>query len=155
MSKEKSYFVRHDSINDESYNFAVILLGLCSIVCYRHSQYGSNQEENKIDVARYAEFLEKNLICQDVSRRAVELEEIQNEDKSPSKHTSKIPTEVEGFKPPREEIAHVRRSIRTHQAPECSCINVEVDEHSLTDLNETANYKATLLDHEYISGSML
>ncbi|GJY54388.1 retrotransposon protein, putative, ty1-copia subclass [Tanacetum coccineum] len=39
-------------------------------------------------VARYAEFLEKNLISQEVSRRAGELEEIQDEDTSPSKNTS-------------------------------------------------------------------
>ncbi|GJW83189.1 retrotransposon protein, putative, ty1-copia subclass [Tanacetum coccineum] len=47
---------------------------------------------NKIVVARYAEFLEKNLISQEVSRRAEELEEIQNKDTSPSsENTSKIP----------------------------------------------------------------
>ncbi|GJT68176.1 hypothetical protein Tco_1019656 [Tanacetum coccineum] len=50
--------------------------------------------ENKIVVARYAEFLEKNLISQEVSGRAVELEEIQDEDTSPSENTSKIPIEV-------------------------------------------------------------
>ncbi|GJV01975.1 retrotransposon protein, putative, ty1-copia subclass [Tanacetum coccineum] len=35
--------------------------------------------ENKIVVTRYAEFLEKNLITQEVSRRAIDLEEIQDE----------------------------------------------------------------------------
>nr|GFB22748.1 hypothetical protein [Tanacetum cinerariifolium] len=60
--------------------------------------------ENKIIVARYAEFFEKNLITQEVSRRAVDLKEIQNEDTSPSKITSKIPIEVEGFEPPQEEL---------------------------------------------------
>nr|GEZ24040.1 hypothetical protein [Tanacetum cinerariifolium] len=51
--------------------------------------------ENKIVVARYAELFEKNLITQEVSRRAVDLEEIQNEDTSPSEITSEIPIEVE------------------------------------------------------------
>ncbi|GKB77751.1 retrotransposon protein, putative, ty1-copia subclass [Tanacetum coccineum] len=47
--------------------------------------------ENKIVVARYAEFFEKNLITQEVSGRAMDLEEIQDEDTSPSEITSEIP----------------------------------------------------------------
>ncbi|GJU48250.1 retrotransposon protein, putative, ty1-copia subclass [Tanacetum coccineum] len=71
--------------------------------------------KNKIVVARYAEFLEKNLITQEVSGRADGLEEIQDEDTSPSEITSKIPMEVEGFKPPQEEVIPIRRSERTHK----------------------------------------
>ncbi|GJX03006.1 retrotransposon protein, putative, ty1-copia subclass [Tanacetum coccineum] len=66
----------------------------------------------------YAEFFEKKLLYQEVSGRAGELKEIQNEDTPPSKITSEIPMEVKGFKPPHEEEAHVRRSARTHQPPE-------------------------------------
>ncbi|GJV75402.1 hypothetical protein Tco_1506986 [Tanacetum coccineum] len=102
--------------------------------------------ENKIVVARYAEFLEKNLISQEVSGRVVKLEEIQDEDTSPSVNTSEIPMEVEGFEPPQEEVIPVRRSGRTHRAPNRLCLNVKVEEHSLRDLNEPTNYKATLLD---------
>ncbi|GJT70533.1 retrotransposon protein, putative, ty1-copia subclass [Tanacetum coccineum] len=51
--------------------------------------------ENKIVVARYAEFFEKNLITQEVSGRAVDLEEIQDEDTSPSEITSEIPMEID------------------------------------------------------------
>nr|GEV17235.1 putative copia-type protein [Tanacetum cinerariifolium] len=87
--------------------------------------------ENKIVVARYAEFLKKNLISQEASGRAVELKEIQDEDTSPSENTSEIPittnnfhqsfaaicknggvtipVEVEVFKPPQEEMAPIRR----------------------------------------------
>ncbi|GJV89097.1 retrotransposon protein, putative, ty1-copia subclass [Tanacetum coccineum] len=54
--------------------------------------------------------------------------------------------EVKGFEPPQEELIPVRRSARTHQAPERLCLNVEVEEHSLGDLNEPANYKAARLD---------
>nr|GEV41601.1 retrotransposon protein, putative, Ty1-copia subclass [Tanacetum cinerariifolium] len=54
--------------------------------------------ENKIVVARYVEFFEKNLIIQDVSGRAIDLEEIQDEDTSPSEITSKIPMENVGSK---------------------------------------------------------
>nr|GEU98133.1 retrotransposon protein, putative, Ty1-copia subclass [Tanacetum cinerariifolium] len=74
--------------------------------------------KNKIVVVRYAEFLEKNLISQEVSRRAVELEKIQDEDTSPSEITSEISMEVEAFEPPQEEVILIRRSERTHQAPE-------------------------------------
>ncbi|GJU08101.1 retrotransposon protein, putative, ty1-copia subclass [Tanacetum coccineum] len=104
--------------------------------------------ENKIVVARYAEFFEKNIISQEVSGRAVELEEIQDEDASRSENTSKIPMEVEGFEPPQEEVIPVRRSAMTHRAPNHLCRNVEVDEHSLGDLNEPTNYKAAMLDIE-------
>ncbi|GJX06816.1 retrotransposon protein, putative, ty1-copia subclass [Tanacetum coccineum] len=64
--------------------------------------------KNKIVVARYAEFFEKNLITQEVSGRAIDLEEIQDEDTSPSEITSEIPMEVEGFEPPQEEVIPIR-----------------------------------------------
>nr|GEW79747.1 hypothetical protein [Tanacetum cinerariifolium] len=81
--------------------------------------------ENKIVVARYAEFFEKNLRTQ-----------------------KKIPMVVEGFEPPQEEVILIRRSERTHRAPDCLCLNVEVEEHSLGDLREPTNYKAAMLDPE-------
>ncbi|GJY72010.1 retrotransposon protein, putative, ty1-copia subclass [Tanacetum coccineum] len=52
---------------------------------------------------KYVEFFGKNLITQEVSRRAIDLEEIQYEDTSPSEITSELPMEVEGFEPPQEE----------------------------------------------------
>ncbi|GKB30575.1 retrotransposon protein, putative, ty1-copia subclass [Tanacetum coccineum] len=55
---------------------------------------------------------------------------------------------VEGFKPPQEEVVPIRRSARTHRAPGCLCLNVEVEEHSLGDLNEPNNYKVAMLDME-------
>ncbi|GKF06477.1 retrotransposon protein, putative, ty1-copia subclass [Tanacetum coccineum] len=87
--------------------------------------------ENKIVVARYAEFFEKNLITQEVSGRVMDLKEIQDEDTSPSEMTSKIPMEVEGFEPPQEEVIPVRRSKRTHQALDHLCLNVEVEENKI------------------------
>ncbi|GKE69190.1 retrotransposon protein, putative, ty1-copia subclass [Tanacetum coccineum] len=56
--------------------------------------------------------------------------------------------EVEGFKPPHEEEAPIRRSEMPHRAPNRLCLNIEVNEHSLGDLNEPANYKAAMLDPE-------
>nr|GEY43104.1 hypothetical protein [Tanacetum cinerariifolium] len=73
--------------------------------------------KNQIVVSRYVEFLEKNLISQQASGRAIKVEEIQDEDTSPSENTSEIPVAVE-----------------------------EVKEHSLDDLNEHVNYKGALLD---------
>ncbi|GKE38495.1 retrotransposon protein, putative, ty1-copia subclass [Tanacetum coccineum] len=67
--------------------------------------------------------------------RVVELKEIQDKDTSPSKNTSEIPMEVEGFEPPQEEVVPVRRYARTHRASDRLCLNVEVKEHSLENLN--------------------
>ncbi|GKE07530.1 hypothetical protein Tco_1399548 [Tanacetum coccineum] len=113
-------------------------------MCY----YFDFPPKNKIVVARYVKFLEKNLISQEVSGRAIELEEIQDEDTSPSKITSEIPMGVEGFEPPQEELIPVHRSVWTYRAPERLCLNVEEEEHSLGDLNELDNYKAVMLDPE-------
>ncbi|GKD18925.1 hypothetical protein Tco_1208083 [Tanacetum coccineum] len=88
----------------------------------------------------------------EISGRAVDLKEIQEEeDTTPSEITSNIPQEVEGFKPPQppqEEVILIRRSERTHRAPNRLCLNVEVEEQSLGDLGEPANYKAAMLDPE-------
>ncbi|GJZ58260.1 retrotransposon protein, putative, ty1-copia subclass [Tanacetum coccineum] len=79
-----------------------------------HSRISPTQQERQ-----YAEFFEKRLISQEISRREVDLEEIQEEkDTTPSEITSNIPQEVEGFEPPQEE------------------------------LNEPTSYKAAMLDLE-------
>ncbi|GJY07048.1 retrotransposon protein, putative, ty1-copia subclass, partial [Tanacetum coccineum] len=104
--------------------------------------------ENKIVVARYAEFFEQTLITQEVNGRAIDLKEIQDDDTSPSKITSEIPIEVEGFELPQPEVIPIRRSERTHRAPNRLCLHVEAEEHSLGDLNEPTSYKAVMLDPE-------
>ncbi|GJZ33158.1 retrotransposon protein, putative, ty1-copia subclass, partial [Tanacetum coccineum] len=112
--------------------------------------------ENKIVVARYAEFFEKRLISQEISGRAVDLEEIQEEeDTTPSEITSNIPQEVEGFEPPQEEVIPICRSERTRRAINRLCLNVEVEEHSLGDLGEPANYKAHLVAKGYTQTYMV
>ncbi|GJX03043.1 hypothetical protein Tco_0188959 [Tanacetum coccineum] len=90
----------------------------------------------------------KNLITQEVSGRARDLKEIQDEDNINLIITSKIPMEVEGFEPPQEEDILIHRSERTRQAPNRLSLNVEVEEHSLGDLNEPTSYKAAMLDSE-------
>ncbi|GKA26099.1 retrotransposon protein, putative, ty1-copia subclass [Tanacetum coccineum] len=121
----------------------------CIFIEYlKETMYFYFPPENKIVVARYAEFLEKNILPQEVNGRAEEIEEIQDKDTSPSKNTSEIPMEVEGFEPPQEEVVPVCRSARTHRAPNLLCLNIEVEDHSLGDLNEPTNYKAAMLDPE-------
>ncbi|GJT79657.1 retrotransposon protein, putative, ty1-copia subclass [Tanacetum coccineum] len=105
-----------------------------------------NSDSNqKVDKTPYELWIPKGNDGE-ISGRAEELEEIQDEDTSPSENTSEIPMEVEGLEPPQEEVVPVCRSARTHQAPDRLCLNVEVEKHSLRDLNEPTNYKATLLD---------
>ncbi|GJZ32376.1 retrotransposon protein, putative, ty1-copia subclass [Tanacetum coccineum] len=77
------------------------------------------------------------------------LKEIQDEDTSPSEITSEIPMEVEGFEPPQQEVILIRRSERTHRAPNRLCLNIEAEEHSIGDLNKPTSYKAAILDPEF------
>ncbi|GJS90278.1 retrotransposon protein, putative, ty1-copia subclass [Tanacetum coccineum] len=116
--------------------------------------------ENKIVVERYADFLEKDFILQKESGRNVELDD---EDILPSENTSEHPIEEESLAPivsQEEDVVPVRRSVRTHKAPDRLCLNVEIDpdrptfnieveESNLGDLNEPANYKAALSDPEF------
>ncbi|GKB65307.1 hypothetical protein Tco_0921493 [Tanacetum coccineum] len=76
----------------------------------------------RINASAEIKFFEKNLLSQEVSGRAGELKEIQDEDTLPSEITSEIPMEVD------------------------LCLNVEAKEHNLGDLNEPANYKDAMLD---------
>ncbi|GKD10588.1 retrotransposon protein, putative, ty1-copia subclass [Tanacetum coccineum] len=116
--------------------------------------------KNKIVVERYADFLEKDFILQKESGRNVELDD---EDILPSENTSEHPIEEESLAlivSQEEDVVPVRRSVRTHKAPNRLCLNVEIDpdrlsfnieveEHSLGDLNKPANYKAALSDPEF------
>ncbi|GJR07876.1 retrotransposon protein, putative, ty1-copia subclass [Tanacetum coccineum] len=99
------------------------------------------------------DFLEKDFILQKESGRNVELDD---EDILPSENTSEHPIEEESLAPivsQEEDVVPVRRSVRTHKAPNRLCLNVEIDpdrlsfnieveEHSLGDLNEPANYRS-------------
>ncbi|GKD23075.1 retrotransposon protein, putative, ty1-copia subclass [Tanacetum coccineum] len=66
--------------------------------------YGKVLNLSYLKVWGYESFVkQKSLITQEVSGGAIDFEEIQNEDTTPSEITSKIPMEVEGFEPPQEE----------------------------------------------------
>nr|GFA35943.1 retrotransposon protein, putative, Ty1-copia subclass [Tanacetum cinerariifolium] len=97
-------------------NLSYLKVSGCEALVKRDTPDKLQQRSVKF-VARYAEFFEKNVITQEVSGRAINLEEIRDKDTSPSEITSEIPIEVE-----------------------------EVEDHSLGDLNEPASYKAAMLD---------
>nr|GEW49943.1 hypothetical protein [Tanacetum cinerariifolium] len=82
------------------------------------------------------------------SGSVVKLEEIQDEDTSPSKNTSQHLVEAKSLKP-QIDVALIRRSKKTHRAPNRLCLNVEVEEYSLEDINEPTNYKVALLNPEF------
>nr|GEU54912.1 hypothetical protein [Tanacetum cinerariifolium] len=105
--------------------------------------------ENKVLVARNAEFLENSLINQEASGSLEDLEIIQEEDTHPSIDTSLNHEEnVLEIDEPQSDIVPIRRSTRTRHAPDCICLYIDAEERELGDLGEPANYKAALLDPE-------
>ncbi|GJX67485.1 retrotransposon protein, putative, ty1-copia subclass [Tanacetum coccineum] len=105
--------------------------------------------ENKVLVARTAEFLENSLITQEASGSLEDLEIIQEEDTHPSINTSSHHEEDDlEIDEPQSDIIPIRRSTRTRHAPDRMCLYVDAEEHELGDLGEPANYKAALLDPE-------
>ncbi|GJS39580.1 retrotransposon protein, putative, ty1-copia subclass, partial [Tanacetum coccineum] len=104
--------------------------------------------ENKIFVARNAEFFENSLMVQEASGSHGLLES--KEDTQPSENSSKVhnkvaPIEVE----PQNAEVPIRRSARIPQAPYKYGSYINVEEYELGDLNEPPNYKAVLSDLEF------
>ncbi|GJU13858.1 retrotransposon protein, putative, ty1-copia subclass [Tanacetum coccineum] len=104
--------------------------------------------ENKVIVARYGDFLERDLISQEFSGRDYDLED-DHMDTLPSKNTSKIPVEPESLSPP-SELIPVCRSERTKRAPNRLCLNMEVEDDVVGDLGEPANNKTAMLDPDKV-----
>nr|GFC56476.1 retrovirus-related Pol polyprotein from transposon TNT 1-94 [Tanacetum cinerariifolium] len=100
--------------------------------------------ENKVIVARYGNFLERDLMSQKFSGRDNDLED-DHMDTLPSENTSEIPVESEslGSLP---ELIPVRRSERTTCVPNRLCLNIEVEDDEVGDLEEPVNYKAVMFD---------
>ncbi|GJQ95284.1 hypothetical protein Tco_0006423 [Tanacetum coccineum] len=111
--------------------------------------------ENKIFVARNAEFFENSRMVQEASgsRRLLEssgsdggLELIQEEDTQPSENTSEVHNEVTPIEVEPQNVEDpIRRSARIPQAPDRYGFYVDVEEYELGDLNEPPNYKAALI----------
>ncbi|GJW01122.1 hypothetical protein Tco_1556373 [Tanacetum coccineum] len=77
-----------------------------------------------------------------------EFEEIQDGDTSTSENTSEHLVKADSLEP-QEDVAPIHRSVMIHQSPEHLCLNVEVKEHSLGDVNELTNYKVALSDPSF------
>nr|GEY17660.1 hypothetical protein [Tanacetum cinerariifolium] len=105
--------------------------------------------ENKVLVARNAEFLENSLITQEASGGLEDLKIIQEEDTHPSIDTSLNHEEDDlEIDEPQSDIIPIRRSTRTRHAPDRMCLYIDAEKHELGDLGEPTNYKAALLDPE-------
>ncbi|GJR47640.1 retrotransposon protein, putative, ty1-copia subclass [Tanacetum coccineum] len=105
--------------------------------------------ENKVFVARNAEFLENSLINLEASGSLEDLEIIQEEDTHPSLDTSlNHEDDDQEIDEPQSNINPICRSTRTRRPTDRLCLYVDAEEHELGDLGEPANYKAALLDPE-------
>ncbi|GJV26994.1 retrotransposon protein, putative, ty1-copia subclass [Tanacetum coccineum] len=109
-----------------------------------------NPSENKVFVARNAEFFESNLIDQEASGSLKDLEIIQEEDTNPSLDTSLNHEEDDQeIDEPQSDINPIRRSSRITRTPDRMCLYIDAEEHELGDLSKHANFKAALLDPEF------
>ena len=105
--------------------------------------------ENKIIVARYGNFLEKELIDLKLSGRDNDLEE-DHMDVSTNENTSVIPDEPESLSS-QMELIPIRKSERAKRAPNRLNLNIEVEEYNeVGDLGEPANYRAAMRDPEKV-----
>nr|GEX72173.1 hypothetical protein [Tanacetum cinerariifolium] len=125
----------------------------CILVGYPKETMGYSfyyPPENKVFVARNAEFFENSLITQEASGSLEDLKIIQEEDTHPSIDTSLNHREDDQeIDKSQSDINHIRKSNRTRRAPDRMCLHVDAEEHELGDLGEPANYKAALLDPEF------
>ncbi|GJS38934.1 putative RNA-directed DNA polymerase [Tanacetum coccineum] len=106
--------------------------------------------ENKVFVARYAEFFETNFIKQEASGSTIDFDEIQSEEAQPSENTSLYQHAVElDTVEPQTDVIPVRRSARIPQALEQYGFYIDAEEHELGDHGEPPNYRAALSDPKF------
>ncbi|GJY99151.1 hypothetical protein Tco_0516581 [Tanacetum coccineum] len=101
-------------------------------VCNKHSQYGSNIEG-----------------CKNPSNELWCMVQVQNLSYLKGLgHVRLLYAEFFEKRSNSKIISGDGRSERTHRAPNRLCLNIEVEEHSLGDLNEPTSYKAAMLDSD-------
>ncbi|GJY73221.1 retrotransposon protein, putative, ty1-copia subclass [Tanacetum coccineum] len=106
--------------------------------------------ENKVFVARNAEFFKNDAIDHEASGILEDIEILQEEDTHPSLDTSlNHEKDDQEINEPQSDINPIRRSTRTRRAPNRMCSYIDVEEHELRDLSKPANYKAALVDPEF------
>ncbi|GJW51760.1 putative reverse transcriptase domain-containing protein [Tanacetum coccineum] len=101
--KGETYFVRHGWINDESYNSAVILLGLCSRVCNTHLNMVPQRDVRRLKWDTPDKLQQRSIKCIFIG----------------------YPKETMGFEPPQEEEILIRWSERTRRAPNLLYLNID------------------------------
>nr|GFB82657.1 hypothetical protein [Tanacetum cinerariifolium] len=105
--------------------------------------------ENKVIVARNAEFFESKLLDLKSIGSVEDLEIIQEEDMNPFVDTSLNHEEDDQeIDEPQSDINPICKTSRIHCAPDRMYLYIDAEEHELGDLGEPANYKAALLDPE-------
>ncbi|GJV43590.1 hypothetical protein Tco_1428126 [Tanacetum coccineum] len=86
--------------------------------------------ENKVFIARNAEFFGNSLITQEASGSLEDLELIQEEDTHPSENIrSHHKKDNQEINEPQSDIIPIRRSTRTRHARDRMCLNIEADEN--------------------------
>nr|GEX00527.1 retrotransposon protein, putative, Ty1-copia subclass [Tanacetum cinerariifolium] len=101
----------------------------------RYSFYSPS--ENKVFVARNAEFFENDLIDLKASRSVEDLKLIQKEDTNPFLDTSLDHEEDDQeINEPQSDINPIRKSSRIHHALDHMCLYIDDEEHELGDLVE-------------------
>ncbi|GJR33300.1 retrotransposon protein, putative, ty1-copia subclass [Tanacetum coccineum] len=143
-------FVKHDTLTKpdklDPRSFKCIFIGYPKETM-GYSFYSPS--ENKVFVARNAEFFESKLLDLKASGSVEDLELIQEEDTNPSVDTSLNHEEDDQeIDEPQSDINPIRRSTRTRRPTDRLCLYIDAEEHELGDLGEPANYKAALLDPE-------
>ncbi|GJT91877.1 retrotransposon protein, putative, ty1-copia subclass [Tanacetum coccineum] len=143
-------FVKHDTLTKpdklDPRSFKSIFIGYPKETM-GYSFYSPS--ENKVFVARNAEFFESKLLDLKASGSVEDLELIQEEDTNPSVETSLNHEEDDQeIDEPQSDINPIRRSTRTRRPTDRLCLYIDTEEHELGDLGEPANYRAALLDPE-------
>nr|GEU75190.1 hypothetical protein [Tanacetum cinerariifolium] len=106
--------------------------------------------ENKIVVARYAEFFEKSLITQEVSGRAIDLEEIQDEDTSTSEITSEILMELDAMNAEMQSMIDNNVWVLVDLPPNCKTVRSKWIFKKKTDMDGIVHtYRALLVAKGY------
>nr|GEU61776.1 retrotransposon protein, putative, Ty1-copia subclass [Tanacetum cinerariifolium] len=131
---------------DYAVELAVRILNMVPTKKVDKTPYEIWHGKKKVIVARYENFLERDLISQKFSGRDNDLEG-DHIDTLPSENTSKIPVESVGSPP---ELIPVCGFKRTTRATNRLCLNLEVEDDEVGDLGEPANYKAAMLDPDKV-----
>ncbi|GJV96023.1 retrotransposon protein, putative, ty1-copia subclass [Tanacetum coccineum] len=130
-------FVKHDTLTKpdklDPRSFKSIFIGYPKETM-GYSFYSPS--ENKVFVARNAEFFESKLLDLKASGSVEDLEVIQEEDTNPSVDTSLNHEEDDQeIDEPQSDINPIRRSTRTRRPTDRLCLYIDAEEHELGDLN--------------------